>query len=201
MKRLIHLFFLIVTATVIILSCSKKGNSRTGEEETPSTTTTTSGSSSTTGSTTGSSTSGQATGTITGSPSCTLNPKQVISSNYISGETLTDPGDYQGSPYYNMYNFGLSYYVRLYFNSTMPPATGGYSVIAGYPPANYVSSNQVAITITPRVGTGYVGYGQSGVVYVTNTGTLVSAVFCNLPIKFESNGNTYSSVVSARIEK
>jgi hypothetical protein len=51
------------------------------------------------------------------------------------------------------------------------------------------------------MGNGYIGYGQSGVVYVTNTGTLVSAVFCNLPVKFEAGANTYTSVISARIEK
>lgn len=201
MKRLIHLFFLIVTATVIILSCSKKGNSRTGEEETPSTTTTTSGPPSTTGSTTGSSTTGQATGTITGTPSCTLNPKEVLSSNFLSNMTLNTAGSYQSSSTYDLYNFNSSHFVHLYFSSTMAPATGGYSVVTSYPPLSYPTSNQVAIKFEPNGTSSYVGYGQSGVVYVTNTGTLVSAVFCNLPITFESNGNTYSSVVSARIEK
>jgi hypothetical protein len=201
MNRLLNLCCIIGVAGMFIFSCSKKSNSRNGEEESEITTTTTRGPAGPSGTTGGTTSSGQATGTITGSPSCTLNPMQVTSSNFISGETLTDAGDYQGSPYYDMYNFGYSYYVHLYFNSTMPPATGGYTVIAGYPPLNFVNSNEVAVTFSPRMGSGYIGYGQSGVVYVTNTGTLVSAVFCNLPIKFEAGANTYTSSISARIQK
>jgi hypothetical protein len=196
MNRLIHIFCIIATITVIILSCSKKSNSRNGEEDTPSTVTTTSGPPSTTGTTGGTTSSGQATGTIVGSPSCTLNPMEVISSNFISSMTLNTAGSQLNSPLYELYNFNSSYFVRLYFTSTMAPATGGYSVVPNNP-----TSNQVSIRFDPNNGSSYVGNGQSGVVYVTNTGTLVSAVFCNIPCTFQSGGNSYSSVVSARIEK
>lgn len=198
MNRLIHVCCIIVVVILTIFSCSKKSNSRNGEEDTPSTVTTTGGTS-TTGGTTGSTT-GQATGTITGTPSCTLNPMEVISSNFLSNMTLNTAGFYQGSSY-DLYNFNSSHFLHLYFNSTMAPATGGYSVVPSYPPLSYPNSDQVCIKFEPNGGSNYVGYGQSGVVYVTNTGTLVSAVFCNLPMKFESNGSTYSSIVSARVEK
>jgi hypothetical protein len=201
MNRLLNLCCIVGVAGIFVLSCSKKSNSRNGEEESEITTTTTSGPAGPSGTTGGTTSSGQATGTITGSPSCTLNPMQVISSNFISSMTLNTAGDFQGTSSYDMYNFNSFYYVHLYFNSTMPPATGGYSVIAGHPPVNYPNLHEVAIGISPNGGGSYDGYGQSGVVYVTNTGTLVTAVFCNVPVKFESGANTYTSVVSARIEK
>lgn len=196
MNRLIHLVSTITVVVIIMLSCSKKGNSRTGEDESPSTVTTTTGYTPPTSTTSGTGPSGQATGTIVGSPSCTLNPMQVISSNFLSSTTLNSGGDRVISSLYELYNFNSSHFVHLFFTSTMAPATGGYSVVPNNP-----TSDQVSVKFDSNGGAGYVGYGQSGVVYVTNTGTSVSAVFCNLPCTFDSNGHTYSSVISARIEK
>lgn len=196
MNRLLHLLCILSAATIIILSCEKKTNSRTGSQITPSTVTTTGGTGTTTGSTTSSTVTGQATGTIVGAPSCTLNPMQVVSTNFLNSATLNTAGDQLISQLYELYNYNSSYFVRLYFTSTMAPATGGYSVVTGNP-----SNSQVSIEFAPNGGSGYIGNGQSGVVYVTNTGTLVSAVFCNVPTTFTASGNTYTSSISARIEK
>ena len=197
MTRLINILCTLLTVGAIILSCSKKGNSRTGEEDRQSTVTTTSGTPSTTGSTTSTTLSGQATGTIAGSPTCSLNPRQVISSDFINSTTVNTSDDRQiSSSSYQLYNFNSSYFVNLYFNSTMAPATGGYSVVPNNP-----TTNQVSIEIRQNISSGYVGYGQNGVVYVTNTGTAISAVFCDVPCTFNANGNTFYSIISAKIEK
>ncbi len=196
MKNLINVTCIAISAAIIILSCNKKSNSRTGDESPqPPTTTTTTGGTTTNGSTTGGTT-GQATGTITGTPTCTLNPKEITSTNFISTSMSNTSGDFQNTSLYDIYNFNSSYKVHLYFNSTMKPASGGYSITPNNP-----NSNGVQIMFENNGGGLYSGYAQSGVVYVTNTGSLVSAVFCSVPVSFTStaSGASYNSIVSGNI--
>jgi hypothetical protein len=137
---------------------------------------------------------------ISGSPSCTLNSRQVICSNYLYSTTLPYSSyDLINGTDYDMYNYTSSYYVHVYFTTTTAPATGGYKVVQKFPPYDSPGTWQASVKIVQGSYNQAIGYGQSGVVYVVNTGSMVTATFCDVPLSIESNGNTYTATASAKV--
>jgi hypothetical protein len=192
-----HLTYTPFILTIIIFSffssCQKKSNSRTGDESSASTVTTTSGQPSTTG--------GTPTLTIPtgGTPTCTLNSMQVICGNYFPSLTLSYSSNSQSLGVYSLSNYAGNYNVLLYFEGTNIPISGTYSVTPNSPVTN-PGFGKVGVRLTQ--GTSPEGYGQSGFVYVVNTGANVSATFCDVPVSiYVDPATTYTTVVSAKIVK
>ncbi|MES2762002.1 MAG: hypothetical protein V4677_07345, partial [Bacteroidota bacterium] len=195
-----NFFYTVIVILTILVSCSKKVNSRTGEEDTQSTTTTTSGNGGT--STTGNLTGSTAT-SISGSASCTLTPKQVLASNiFPANSTLAYGSNFQSSPTkYQMYNYQGNFESYIFFGTVGPPAAGGYTIVPQYMSSDVPGQWEASVKLMQYYGSANaVGVGQSGVVYVTHTGTLVTATYCNIPVSVNLNFNNYTVTASARVE-
>lgn len=184
MKQITQILSVLTIITFSIFFSCKKKDKNTAEEDKLYLSTT--GTNSTSGS-------------ISGSPTCTLNPKQVICSNYLPSTTLLYGAYTLNGTDYDLYNYTSNYYVHVYFNTASAPATGGYTIVQKFPPYNYPGAWQASVKIIQNGTVPAIGYGQSGVVYVVNTGTLITASFCNVPLSIEFNSNTYTATASAKV--